>query len=751
MNNEKYTNETKRLLHILMVVQIIVFLLIYLLTGNFFSKATDNTNKVVDEMMMSIVEEGLRDEVQNIIRQIEQLYATSTSEAILALNSLALDIREIDTVSKESLSQMLQEANIDFHVPMIEVVLMQNTEKWLITTDEIKKINDTEYSQWIETLENFTNNEFENTTVMIGVVKESIKNQVTEDIRIIIYNQVHSNSNKYVWVNEVINMEGGENYAIRRIHANLKDTEGMFLSTSMQDISGAYPYLKELEGIREHGEILHTYHFKNLLNDEIELKISYAVYYEPFQWIVAIGEPISDIMERADGIVSYSNDQMKQLRNIFMCLGILVLLFDMIMLYSIFHKSLTALREKESRRRAELEKALEEARYANLAKSSFLFNMSHDIRTPMNAVLGFIRIAKNHIQDKERVMDALEKADMSSHHMLSIINDVLDMSRIESGKMEFQMEPIIPNEHIKIFQSMYGQSMEDKGIQFIIEKDDLSHAVLLDGTRMMQVVGNLLSNAIKFTPAGGTIWLKVKQLAVDEDGKFCFEIRIKDTGIGMSEEFQQKAFSVFERERSATISKVQGTGLGLAIAKRIAERMEGNLTFTSVLGKGTEFIFTFKAEPAKVMIEEPSSVSDISVEPEVSLQGKRVLLVEDIELNREIAMEILTSEGFLVEEAEDGAVAVKMVSEAEPAYYDVILMDIQMPIMNGYEATQIIRNHENPFIADIPIIAMTANAFEEDRRNAFEAGMNGHIQKPIDVNKLVETLKEVLGKKKRRG
>lgn len=751
MNNEKYTNETKRLLHILMVVQVIVFLLIYLLTGNFFSKATDNTNKVVDEMVMSVVEEGLRDEVQNIIRQIEQLYATSTSEAILALNSLTLNIREMDTVSKESLSQMLQEANIDFQIPMIEIVLMQNTEKWLFTTDEIKKINDTEYSQWIETLENFTKNEFENTAVFIGVVKESIKNQVTEDIRMIIYNHVHSDSNKYFWVNEVINMEGGENYAIRRIHANLKDTEGMFLSTSMQDISGAYPYLEELEGIREHGEILHTYHFKNLLNDEIELKITYADYYEPFQWIVAIGEPISDITERADEIVSYSNDQMKQLRNIFMCVGILVLLFDMIMLYTIFHKSLTALQEKESRRRAELEKALEEARYANLAKSSFLFNMSHDIRTPMNAVLGFIRIAKNHIQDKERVMDALEKADMSSHHMLSIINDVLDMSRIESGKMEFQMEPIIPNEHIKIIQSMYGQSMEDKGIQFIIEKDDLSHAVFADGTRMMQILGNLLSNAIKFTPSGGTIWLKVKQLAVDEDGKFCFEIRIKDTGIGMSEEFQQKAFSVFERERRATISKVQGTGLGLAIAKRIAERMEGDLTFTSVLGKGTEFIFTFKAEPAKVMMEEPSSVSDISVEPEVSLRGKRVLLVEDIELNREIAMEILTSEGFLVEEAEDGTVAVKMVSEAEPAYYDVILMDIQMPLMNGYEATQIIRDHENPFIADIPIIAMTANAFEEDRRNAFEAGMNGHIQKPIDVNKLIETLKEVLGKKKRRG
>ena len=362
----------------------------------------------------------------------------------------------------------------------------------------------------------------------------------------------------------------------------------------------------------------------------------------------------------------------------------------------------------------------------------------------MNAIIGFIRIAKNHISDKERVLDALEKADISSHHMLSIINDVLDMSRIESGKMEFQIERIVPTEHIKNIQSMYGQSMEDKGIQFILEIDESAPAVLVDGTRIIQVLGNLLSNAIKFTPNGGSIWLKAKQLGTDINGKLCFEVRVKDTGIGMSEEFQKKAFSAFEREKSATVSKVQGTGLGLSIAKKIAESMEGDLTFTSTQGKGTEFIFTFKAELAEPLIEETASNPTIITSVETSFEGKRILLVEDIELNREIAMEILTSEGFLVEEAEDGTVAVEMVTKSEPHYYDAILMDIQMPLMNGYEATQIIRGLKNKDLANIPIIAMTANAFEEDRKHAFEAGMNAHVQKPLEVDKLMETLAELL-------
>uniref|UniRef100_UPI0040568841 ATP-binding protein n=1 Tax=Agathobacter sp. TaxID=2021311 RepID=UPI0040568841 len=744
MSDEKYTRESKKLSFILVLAQITVFLFIFVMAVTFFLNITNNSDEVVDEMVMSIVEDDLKDEVNNTIKQIDQMYTENSSKAIGIVDLLCLCTRGTDSITVEELQKTIQAANEGFYIPMAEALLMKNGEKWLVTSTELQLLNDTQYDAWTANATYLAEAPITNGIVIFSATKEGIKNQTIEQARTMIHRHVHHDSNKYLWVNEIIHMEGGDNYAVRRIHANLTDTEGMLLSTSMQDITGAYPYLEELEGIRENKEILYTYHFKNLLNDEIELKVTYACYYEPFNWIVAMGEPISDIVSRADGIKTYTTDQMQQLSMGFLSMGIFLLLLDILMLYSISRNMLNALKEKEATRRVELEQALNEAKYANMAKSAFLFNMSHDIRTPMNAIIGFIRIAKNHIHDTARVEDALEKADVSSHHMLSIINDVLDMSRIESGKMEMQVERIVPTEHIKNIEGMYGQSMQDKGIHFIIEAGELAPAVLVDGTRIIQVLGNLLSNAIKFTPSGGSIWLKVRQTGIEEDGKLCFEVRVKDTGIGMSEEFQKKAFLAFEREKSATVSKVQGTGLGLPIAKKIAQSMEGDLTFTSIAGKGSEFIFTFKAQPAEPLIEETTSASETD---ETAFKGKRLLLVEDIELNREIAMEILTSEGFLVEEAEDGVVALDMVSKSEPGYYDAILMDIQMPIMNGYEATQIIRGLENPLLAKIPIIAMTANAFEEDRRHAFEAGMNGHVQKPIEVDKLIQALRDVLSEK----
>ncbi len=741
MSDEKYTRESKRLSFILIMAQVIVFLFIFTMAIIFFFNITNNSDKVIDKMVMSIVEDDLRDEVANTIRQINHLHTDTASEALGFVHLLNSDTKKMEALSAEDLQKRIRTANECFYAPMIEAIFIQDGQKWLITSAEKRILTDEEHAAWLKKAEYLAETAATNGTITFAATKEGIKNQTIAQVRNLIYGHIHQDSNKYAWINEIINMEGGDDYAIRRIHPNLRDTEGMLLSTSMQDITGAYPYLEELEGIRENGEILYTYHFKNLQNDKIELKVTYARYYEPFNWIVAMGEPISDISARANGIKSYTTDQMKQVGLILLGICIFLLFFDVFLLRIISNNMLNALKEKEAARHMELEDALEKAKYANMAKSSFLFNMSHDIRTPMNAVIGFIRIAKNHPHDEERLIDALDKADASSHHMLSIINDVLDMSRIESGKLEFQPERIVPKEHIKNIQEMYSQSMEDKGILFITEVEDLPAAVLVDGTRIMQVIGNLLSNAIKFTPAGGNIWLKVKQTHIDEQGKHCFEVRVKDTGIGMSEEFQKKAFVAFERAKSATASRVQGTGLGLAIAKRISQAMEGDLTLISELDKGTEFTFTFKAEPAETLIEEETISSETDT---IDFTGKRILLVEDIELNREIAMEILTSEGFLVEEAEDGAAALDMVAKSEPGYYDVVLMDIQMPIMNGYEATQIIRALENPILANIPIIAMTANAFEEDRKHAFEAGMNGHVAKPIEVPILIDVLKNIL-------
>lgn len=388
----------------------------------------------------------------------------------------------------------------------------------------------------------------------------------------------------------------------------------------------------------------------------------------------------------------------------------------------------------------ELERALKEAKDANNAKSFFLFNMSHDIRTPMNAVTGFIRIAMENAKDP-KVIDALKKADLSSRHMLSILNDVLDMSRIESGKMEFHQQTIVPAEHIQNIEAMYRQSMEEKGIQFRVEYANLPEAVLTDETRISQVIGNLLSNAIKFTPKGGRVLFQTKCTGMDEDGRYGFEVHVIDTGIGMSAEFLKKVFDPFERERSATVSGTQGTGIGLSLAQRIAEAMDGTLTVTSIQGDGSDFMFTFKAEPSKYTAENSKHPYEETL---IDFNGKRILLVEDIDLNREIAMEILSSEGFLVDEAENGAIAVDILEKSESGYYDCVLMDIQMPVMDGYEAARKIRTFENPDLANVPIIAMTANAFEEDRKYAFEAGMNGHVAKPIDVPNLLQVLSDTL-------
>lgn len=397
--------------------------------------------------------------------------------------------------------------------------------------------------------------------------------------------------------------------------------------------------------------------------------------------------------------------------------------------------------EMEKNRMAmERERALREAKEANNAKSLFLFNMSHDIRTPMNAITGFIRIAMENAKEP-KVIDALKKADLSSRHMLSILNDVLDMSRIESGKMEFRHQNIVPSEHIKNIEAMYRQSIEEKGIQFYVEYQNLPQMVLTDETRISQVIGNLLSNATKFTPKGGKILFQTECTGIDKDGKYCFIVYVKDTGIGMSKEFLNKVFDPFERERSATVSGTQGTGIGLSLAKRIAGAMEGDLTVTSIQGYGSEFIFTFKAEQVEQV---EGNTKALLKEKIVDFRGKRVLLVEDIDLNREIAVEILSCEGFLIEEAENGAIAVEMIEKSEPNYYDCVLMDIQMPIMNGYEATKKIRALENPELANIPIIAMTANAFAEDCKQAFEAGMNRHVAKPIDVQNLLQVLSDVL-------
>ena len=525
-----------------------------------------------------------------------------------------------------------------------------------------------------------------------------------------------------------------------------------------------------------------------------------------------------------------------------------------------------------------LSDAVAAAETANRAKSTFLSNMSHDIRTPMNAIIGFTTLAISNIDDKDRVKDYLAKTLASSNHLLSLINDVLDMSRIESGKIHLEEVEVNLSDVLHDLKTIVSGQIHAKQLELYMDAMDVTDEdVYCDKTRLNQILLNLLSNAIKFTPAGGTVSVRVRQLAGAVRGCGQYEFRVKDNGIGMSPEFAQKIFEPFERERTSTVSRIQGTGLGMAITKNIVDMMGGTIEVQTAQGKGSEFIvrvplrvqaehrpvekiteleglkalvvdddFNTCDSVTKMLVKvgmraewtlsgkeavlrarqsiEMSDVyhayiidwrlpdmngievtrqirslhddtpiiiltaydwSDIEVEAKAAgvtafcskpmflsdlretlmsalgqkqtdaaqellpqkdadFKGRQILLVEDNELNREIAQEILREYGFRVDTAENGAVAVEKVSTAAPGSYDLVLMDVQMPVMDGYTATRQIRALENPALAGVPILAMTANAFDEDRRRAMESGMNGFLSKPIVIGDLVQELHKIL-------
>ncbi len=388
----------------------------------------------------------------------------------------------------------------------------------------------------------------------------------------------------------------------------------------------------------------------------------------------------------------------------------------------------------------QIERAREHAEASNHAKSTFLFNISHDIRTPMNAIKGFSRIIAENPDNPTLVRETIGKIHQASDSLMMLMNDVLDISRIERGKEDVNLQPMDLYEHGKNLYEMFVGDMQEAGIRFIASGDELHDHVLCDELKLTRIMMNMLSNAMKFTPAGGSVCFGGTRVHRDE--KSCtYRFFVRDTGIGMSQEFQQRAFHQFERERTSTQSGVPGTGLGLAIIKMMVELMGGTVEIRSELGKGTEIsaLLTFP-----LVAGEMTPQAAVQKQNTPDLTGKRVLLVEDNEFNREIARYVLEGLQLDVDEAENGAVCIEKLLAAEPDFYDLILMDIQMPVMDGYTATLEIRNLEDGQRAGIPIIAMTANAFEEDRKRCMEVGMNGHVGKPIDVNELVQAMSAIL-------
>lgn len=390
--------------------------------------------------------------------------------------------------------------------------------------------------------------------------------------------------------------------------------------------------------------------------------------------------------------------------------------------------------KKERMQEAKLKEAYIVAENANKAKTDFLNNMSHDIRTPMNVILGYNELMKQYLTDPILV-DYQNKIEQSGKLLLSIINNVLDMARIESGKMVVEERAEQIGLVVEEIESVFESSAQEKNIVFTTSVDvDHTH-VLCDGFKVREILMNLVGNAFKYTPDGGHIAIDVKELDCARSGYVRIQTQIKDTGIGMSEDYLPTLFDSFSREYNTTIGKVSGTGLGMAIVKNLVDMMDGEICVKSKLGEGTCFTLTFEHRIADENSIEWNQELDVLDEKSI-LEGKRVLLVEDNELNAEIAMAILEQSGLVLDRVEDGLACVNRLSEVDADLYDLILMDIQMPNMNGYEATRRIRQFENVKKASIPILAMTANAFEEDKKMAMEAGMNGHISKPIDVNVL---------------
>ena len=392
-----------------------------------------------------------------------------------------------------------------------------------------------------------------------------------------------------------------------------------------------------------------------------------------------------------------------------------------------------------------LEIALEKAEDASLAKTRFLNNMSHDIRTPMNAILGYAQLMGDELKGKDlpEASEYLQKLQQSGKLLLAIINNVLDMARIESGRMEIDENYGRIEDVRQTLFEIFGDEAKKKNIALHSEIHVEHKHILTDGTKVKEIFVNILSNAIKYTPSGGSVMINVDELACDEPGYMMVSTRVSDTGIGMSQDYLTKIFDAFTREQNTTKSKIAGTGLGMSIVKNYVEMLGGTIDIESELGKGSTFTVTLKHRIAdesyyvKKHIEESGTGSEI-------LEGRNILLAEDNDLNAEIAEAILERAGLKIERVENGIQCVNRIMEMPAGTYDMILMDIQMPKMNGYKATQEIRHLPDRNKACIPIIAMTANAFEEDKRDAVAAGMNGHIAKPIQVDNMLSILAEII-------
>ncbi len=456
------------------------------------------------------------------------------------------------------------------------------------------------------------------------------------------------------------------------------------------------------------------------------------------QTLESEGQTATDAM--IEGYENIMTEHLSQVVNLIVRNTLIQFALFMVALLIVFRVYSTVQKQHET---AVEDKTL--AEQSSQAKTTFLSNMSHDIRTPMNAIVGYVTLAKREKDLSPRSRDYLDKIEASSSHLLALINDVLEMSRIESGKMELMPVPTDLRKVLAEVRDMFSAQMETKGLHYIVSWDGVTDArVLCDGNRLNRVLLNLISNAYKFTPEGGSVTVTLQQTGREED-RAAFRLSVKDTGIGMSPEFAARVFEAYAREKTAAVESIQGTGLGTAITKSIVELMGGAIRVISQQGKGSEFVVdvAFPLDPEAAASAAQGAAEAAGTE---AFAGVRLLLAEDNEDNRTVEETLLKEAGFLVETAENGEEAVEMLAASAPGYYALILMDIEMPVKNGYHAARLIRSLKNRELASVPIVALTAKAFSEDIAAAREAGMNGHISKPLNMKSAMDTLSAILQK-----
>ena len=408
----------------------------------------------------------------------------------------------------------------------------------------------------------------------------------------------------------------------------------------------------------------------------------------------------------------------------------------------IANRDVTEEKLRELRQEEELREAKLKAECANKAKSSFLFNMSHDIRTPMNAIIGYADLASRHLKETEKIGRYLETIQICGERLLSLLSNVLDLARIENNKIEMEYDVSNVHENFENCVAMFQQLAESKNQTLSLTEQIMYPYVYMDAPHLSEICFNIISNAIKYTNTGGTISCDVVQKSCEKDDWCNMIITITDNGIGMSEDFQKHIFEIFERERNSTVSHIEGSGIGMGITKKLVDLMDGTIEVKSKQGEGS--IFTVTVPCRKASKEDSMMKKKSNLRNKNCLNGVRILLVEDNEINAEIATELLTEEGCIVETANDGVACIDMIEKADADYYKMILMDIQMPVMNGYDAALAIRKMKDTKKSRIPIIAMTANVFAEDIQKVLSVGMNAHVTKPVDMNILVPTMMKYL-------